>query len=136
MRPFGTACAVHERRPVAAYAHAVPSHSATRRADAMELSFDSKTLRSECLDQATAEPRYGSAVAAGLRAALADLDAAVTVVDLPTTTTVKLTERELRVAITPERTLVCVPGGPRRQQGSFDWAHVYRLKLMRIEEEQ
>ena len=133
IRPFSSACQVHERRPLVAYAHAVPSHSAARRADAMELLFDSKTVRSECLDQATAKRRYGSTVAAGLRAALADLDAAVTVVDLPTTTTVKLTARELRVAITAEMTLVCVPGGPRRQHESLNWAHVYRLKLMKIE---
>ena len=102
----------------------------------MELSFDTKTLRAECLEQATAERAYGPSVAAGLRSTLADLDAAVTVADLPRTTPLKVTESELLVAVVPGWTLLCVPEGRQRQQASLEWAHVYRLKLMKIEEEQ
>ena len=105
-------------------------------ASAMELSFATKTLRAECLEQATAEEAYGPTVAAGLRAALADLDAAVTVADLPAATSLQLTENELRAIVAPGWTLVCVPGGRVRGQASFKWADVYRLKLMEIVEDQ
>ena len=101
----------------------------------MELSFDTKLLRTECLDQAEAERSYGPTVAAGLRTTLADLDAAVTVADLPATAAVRLTEEELRVVVAPKWTLVCIPGGRQHRRAPFDWSHVYRLKLMKIEEE-
>ena len=99
----------------------------------MELSFATKTLRSECLDQGRGEQAYGATVAIGLRARLADLDAAVTVVDLPPTELLRTSDREMRVALAPGWDLVCEPGGIRRHDGSRDWTRVYRLKLLKIE---
>ena len=99
----------------------------------MELSFATRALRMECLDQECAEQAYGQAVAAELRARLADLDAAVTVADLPSSGLLRTSERELRVALAPGWNLVCESGGSHRLAEPADWARVYRLKLMKIE---
>lgn len=98
----------------------------------MELSFGSKTLRSLCSDSDKAERRYGPVVAAGLRTYVADLDAAVTVADLPSTGALLLTEDELRVFLGDGWCLVGEPGPPD-EAGRVDWTRVYRLKLLRIE---
>ena len=100
----------------------------------MELSFATKDLRSQCLDQGRAEKAYGPVVAAGLRARLADLDAAVTVVDLPCSEALHMSERELRISVAPNWELVCEPGGERNPSEPRDWTRVYRLKLVKIVE--
>lgn len=97
----------------------------------MELSFASKALRTKCLDQGRAEQVYGPAVATELRARLADLDAAVTVADLPPTMR-STSGRQLQVPLASGWQLICEPGGPQGPSGTPDWANVYRLKLMRL----
>ena len=69
----------------------------------MELSFATKRLRLQCMEQCQAEEVYGSARAAGLRAQLADLDAAVTVADLPAINSYNTLEGELRITFAPGR---------------------------------
>lgn len=98
----------------------------------MELSFASRRLRSECHDPATGDAAYGPVDAAGLRARLADLDAAVTVADLPTGSP-RCSGRELRVSVTEDRDLVCEAHGSHVGDPP-DWRRVYRLRVLRIEE--
>ena len=99
----------------------------------MELSFATKKLRAQCLESGVAEKVYGPVVAAAIRARLADLDAAVTLADLPRADSLDLSEREIRISLARGWDLVCEAGTPHQDQ-PLDWARVYRLKLLRIEE--
>ena len=98
----------------------------------MELSFTSRRFRSECDDPDFGEAAYGPVIAAGLRIRLADLDAAVTVADLPAGSP-RCTGRVLRVSVTADRDLMCEAHGSHAGD-SPDWRRVYRLRVLGIEE--
>ena len=100
----------------------------------MELSFATKALRMKCLDLRRAERAYGPDVATELRARLADLDAAMTVADLPASVQLRTSGHQLRVSLGSGYRLVCEPGGAHRPDAPLDWTRVYRLKLVRIDQ--
>jgi len=99
----------------------------------MELSYETKTLRALCLDPTTAEGKLGDPLAAILRATLADLDAAVTLVELPSSGSLRYAGMELRVDLGRDHELLCESGAG--QGDPPDWSRVYRLKLIRVQEQ-
>ena len=102
----------------------------------MELSFETRLLRTVCRDSAEAQKAYGEPVAAALRRVLADLRAANTIFDmaaifdLPTGT-----ESQFSVPVGTTHRLVMRCGNrkpPLLPSGAIDWNAVDRVKIMEV----
>lgn len=103
----------------------------------MELSFESRLLRSVCEEEAAARKQYPLDVAETLRRRLADLHAADSLLDLvvgrpclgdtDALVTMPLAEGYELVGVANYHRL------PTLKDSTIDWARVRRLKIMAIE---
>jgi hypothetical protein len=102
----------------------------------MELAFATKALRSLCEEEGTAVEKFGTKVAAELRARIADLRAADSVADIVAGTpqffdddprmTISVLEA-LEIVLRPNHLSV-----PSDAEGRIDWSRVRRLKIDKL----
>ena len=111
-----------------------------RRYMLVNLAFATLKVRSLCECQATAEKEYGCAVAKQLRARLADLREADTVLELPLGRRREIPSEPhnlYAVDLAKGYRLVMQANHnriPVRETGNVDWSEVTRVMIMRIED--
>lgn len=103
----------------------------------MEISFETRQLRSICTDPAKAEQAFGVEVAAALRARLADLLAVTYAGDVPVArpTVIEGERPTLEYPLAGGWVLVAKVGSrnvPRRENDSLDLARVRRAILLEV----
>lgn len=104
----------------------------------MEISFETRSLRSICEDLTAAKVGLGDTVAEALTHRLADLRAAVSISDLLVGNCRIVGSggaQRLYIDLPQENCMVLVANHPRKpltSQGDVDWNSVTRIKLTRI----
>lgn len=103
----------------------------------MEISFNTKQLRTLCEIEARAQATLGPVVAGFLKRRLADIRSAKTIYDLVVGQPRELPERTgwMLVHLQDEHDLVfCVnhPEVPTTADGAVDWSRVSRIQIMSI----
>lgn len=104
----------------------------------VELSFRTRQLRTLCEDNERAISVFGRTIGTNLRRRLADLRAAQAIDDIivgkPTIGGHQ--SSELRLSLGDGYSLLCRPNHQMTDLTAgdlFDWSHVYRLQIMKIE---
>ncbi len=102
----------------------------------LELAFETRELRDICENEAEAKRQFGDAVAEVLKHRLADLDAAISPVDLiagdprlePGNDAMALDLSEgYRLVFAPNH-----PHNPTTASGGIDWGNVSRIRILQI----
>jgi toxin HigB-1 len=107
--------------------------------DRLEIAFQSRKLRTLCESEAEAAEQYGAPTATQLQHRLADLQAALSVEDLPLgvpEAIVGTSASEMTMQLADKMALVFVPNHVRRRltdTGDPDWHRIHRIKVIRIE---
>lgn len=104
----------------------------------MEISFETKQLREVCEVEVEGNRRLGEVVAKALRARLADCDAASSVRELLAGRPRDLGDGTMSVGLVDGRCLVFTANYddvPKTANGQVDWARVYSIRVLRIENE-
>ena len=105
-------------------------------ANTLEISFESRALRTLCEDEAVAESKLGTAGARALRSRLADLRSADSIRDLPAgNPRIDEKSEELLIDVSQGLALVFQANhvtNPQTPHKRVDWGHVSRIKLLRI----
>lgn len=117
----------------------VGERSSPRRADTLELAFDSRSLRSICESEAQAQRELGLSVAEMLKHRLADLRAATSINDLMVGQPRELDSAQINHIVVDlcagYLMIFCAnhPNNPLTESGKIDWPKVSRIKILRIE---